>query len=348
MKKQSRPIDDARYKNIVIPKLERQKKVKRDIRLQMPKIGHPKAAPSRSKEAMTTVVTVSTPFGLKSFAFGKIKKRILISFTVFTVLFLVFGSVGLFVSFSNNLMLSNLLEETKKGYSELMTRNRGLQSVVDEERAIKEKESSLANMINLRIENSGQKPLDLSSISVEQKTMLLRNIPNGSPVPHQGITSEFGSRNHPVLGRTIFHEGTDLKAGIGTKVYAAADGIVDSTKYNGGYGNVLIIRHAYGFSSVYGHLSRFASRPGDFVRKGQLIAFSGNTGLTAGPHLHYEVRFVGEALNPEPFLKWDYSNFGYLFEKERKIKWASLVEATRWQTQAEHLSSLRGQKSSDN
>ncbi|HOI84038.1 MAG TPA: M23 family metallopeptidase, partial [Campylobacterales bacterium] len=147
---------------------------------------------------------------------------------------------------------------------------------------------------------------------------------------------------------SIFHEGIDLKAAIGTKVYSAADGIVETTKYNGGYGNMLTIQHAYGFKSVYGHLSRFAVQPGQFVRKGQLIAFSGNTGLTAGPHLHYEVRFIGDPLNPDPFLKWNYSNFAYLFEKEKKVRWASLVEATRWQAQAERLSYRQEQKSSVN
>ncbi len=348
MKKKSRPLDDSHYKNIVIPKLERQKAKRRDIKLQMPKIRYPKATPLRSREANTTVITVSTPFGLKSFALGKVKKRILISFTAFTILFLIFGSFGLYVSLSNNMALENLLSKTRENYGELVAQNRGLKSIVEEERAIKEKETNLANMVNLRSETIGEKAIELSTISVEQKTMLLKNIPNGSPVPYQGITSDFGSRNHPVLGRSIFHEGIDLKAAIGTKVYSAADGIVETTKYNGGYGNMLTIQHAYGFKSVYGHLSRFAVQPGQFVRKGQLIAFSGNTGLTAGPHLHYEVRFIGDPLNPDPFLKWNYSNFAYLFEKEKKVRWASLVEATRWQAQAERLSYRQEQKLSVN
>ncbi len=348
MKKKARSLNDSHYKNITIPELERQKAKKRDIRLQMPKITHPKATPSRSHAANTTVITVSTPFGLKSFALGRMKKRVLVSFTAFAVLFLIFGSFGLFVSLSNNMALESSLSKTMEDYGILAAQNKGLQSIVDEERAIKEKETNLANMVNYRSETPSEKAIELSSISVEQKTMLLKNIPNGSPVPYQGITSDFGSRNHPVLGRSIFHEGLDLKAATGTKVYSSADGIVETTKYNGGYGNMLIIQHAYGFKSVYGHLSRFAVQPGQFVRKGQLVAFSGNTGLTAGPHLHYEVRFIGDPLNPEPFLKWNYSNFAYLFEKEKKIRWASLVEATRWQAQAERLSSRQGQKSQVN
>jgi len=339
---------EAHYKSHIPPKLERQKVKNRQLKLEMPKIRHPKALPTRSKEAASTVVTVSTPFGFKSFTLGRIKKRVLISFTAFAVLFLIFGSIGLFFSFSNNLILEGLLDKTKRGYQDIVAENKGLKSIVDAEIALKEKEANVESLINLRSESTPAQKLDISSISVEQKTMLLKNIPNGSPVQFQGVTSDYGSRNHPVLGRSIFHEGIDLKAGVGTKVYSAADGIVEETKYNGGYGNMLVVTHAYGFKSVYGHLSRFAVRPGEFVKKGQLVAFSGNTGMTAGPHLHYEVRFIGSPMNPAPFIKWNYTNFAYLFEKENKIRWASLVEATRWQTQAEHLSSLPVQKSSAN
>jgi murein DD-endopeptidase MepM/ murein hydrolase activator NlpD len=339
---------EAHYKSRIPPKLERQNVKNRQLKLQMPKIRHPKALPVRSKEAASTVITVSTPFGLKSFTLGRIKKRVLVSFTAFTVLFLVFGSVGLFFSLSNNFMLAGLLDKTKQRYQDIIAENRGLKSIVDAEKALKEKEANVENLISLRSDSVSTQKLELSSVSVEQKTMLLKNIPNGSPVPFEGVTSDFGSRNHPVLGRSIFHEGIDLKAGIGTKVYSAADGIIEETKYNGGYGNMLVVTHAYGFKSVYGHLSRFAARPGEFVKKGQLVAFSGNTGMTAGPHLHYEVRFMGAPMNPAPFIKWNYTNFAYLFERENKIRWASLVEATKWQTQAERLSSLPAQKSSAN
>lgn len=323
-------------------------KARRELLLRMPSIKHPKAAPTRSKEAHSTVITVSTPFGLKSFTLCKVKRRALVSFAAFAVLFLVFGSIGLLFSFSNNLVLENMLDKTKQGYLDLAAQNQGLKNIVEEGRAEKEKVAQLENLINVRSDSLGAEKLELSTVSVEQKTMLLKNIPNGSPVPYQGITSDFGSRNHPVLGRSIFHEGMDLKAGLGTKVYSTADGIVEFTRYNGGYGNMMVVAHSYGFKAVYGHLSRFAVRPGEFVKKGQLIAFSGNTGLTAGPHLHYEVRFLGEPMNPEPFLKWSYGNFAYLFDREKKVRWASLVEATRWQTQAERLSSLQAQKSSVN
>ncbi len=315
------------------------------LSIDVPKIRHPKANPKLSNEARSTVVTISTPFGFKSFTLGWLKRRVIIGFATFTVLFLFFGSMGLFFSFSSNLILQNLLDQARAKYGELAIQNKGLKNIVEQGIAEKEKVAQLENMINVRSDSLKDEKLDLALVSVEQKTMLLRNLPNGSPVPYQGITSDFGSRNHPVLGRSIFHEGIDLKAGVGTKVYAPADGIIEVTTQNGGYGNMMIVAHSYGFKSVYGHLSRFALRPGEFVKKGQLIAFSGNTGLTAGPHLHYEVRFLGEPLNPEPFIKWNYGNFAYLFEREKKVRWGSLVEATKWQNQAEHLSSLPAQKS---
>lgn len=328
--------------------IARQKAKRRELLLQMPKIKPPKTTSAKSKDAHPTVITVATPFGFRSFTLGRAKKRVLISFAAFAILFLVFGSAGLFFSFSNNIILQSLLDKTKQNYVELATQNQGLKSIVEEGRAEKEKVAQLKNIINVRSDALATEKLDLTSISVEQKTMLLKNIPNGSPVLYQGITSDYGSRNHPVLGRSIFHEGMDLKAAIGTKVYSSADGIIELTRYNGGYGNMLVVSHSYGFKSVYGHLSRFAVQPGEFVKKGQLIAFSGNTGMTAGPHLHYEVRFMGEPMNPEPFLKWNYGNFAYLFDREKKVRWASLVEATRWQTTAERLSYLQAQKSSVN
>ena len=335
----------ADFKN-KFPKFDKRKT--RDLKPITPKVFTPKAAPLRSKEAASTVITISTPFGFKSFSLGKFKKRAIVSFTVFVTLLLVFGSLGLFMTFSDNKDLESMLAKTINGYQDLAAENRDLKNTLAAEMAEKEKKEAMEGLISLKTESAPIPKLDISTIGVEHKTMLLRNVPNGSPVGSNEITSAFGSRNHPVLGRSRLHEGVDLKAARGDKVYAAADGLAIGAKYNGGYGNMLIIAHAYGFTTLYAHLSRFAVKPGEFVKKGQLIAYSGNSGITSGPHLHYEVRFMDEPINPEPFVRWSYTNFAYLFEKEGKIKWASLVEATRWQTQAERLSYQAGQKSSAN
>lgn len=117
------------------------------------------------------------------------------------------------------------------------------------------------------------------------------------------ILSIFGSRFHPVWRKRITHEGVDLKASFGSKVRATADGIVTFAGWQGGYGNVVIISHDYGFETRYAHNSQLLVHQGQSVKKGQVICISGSTGVSTGPHLHYEVRINGSPANPVPFLK---------------------------------------------
>lgn len=121
-----------------------------------------------------------------------------------------------------------------------------------------------------------------------------------TPINGARLTSGFGMRFHPVLGYNKMHAGVDFGAPIGTPVYAAGDGIVRRASVMGGYGNVIDIEHGGGWMTRYAHLSRFLSglRPGDKVRQGQIIAYSGNSGRSTGPHLHFEIRLNGEPLNP--------------------------------------------------
>lgn len=108
-------------------------------------------------------------------------------------------------------------------------------------------------------------------------------------------------RLHPILNRIRGHMGTDYAAPIGTPVHAAADGRVDFEGRRGGYGNALVLSHSNHVSTLYGHLSRFASgvRPGYRVRQGQVIGYVGMSGLATGPHLHYEYLSNGVHLNPQ-------------------------------------------------
>ncbi|MEF1193007.1 M23 family metallopeptidase, partial [Vibrio parahaemolyticus] len=137
----------------------------------------------------------------------------------------------------------------------------------------------------------------------------------------------FGKRIHPVTKVAKMHRGLDFAVNIGTKIYAPADGVVEVTRRsNTGSGNFLRLQHSFGFTSSYSHLKKFKVQSGQFVRKGDLIGISGNSGLSSGPHLHYEVRFVGRALNPKPFVDWSLNNFEDIFTKERKIRWESLIK----------------------
>ena len=122
-----------------------------------------------------------------------------------------------------------------------------------------------------------------------------------------------------------------LRAQVGTPIYATADGIVEwaAEHKSSGLGILVIIQHNFGFATYYGHLSRAVVKPGDYVRKGDLIAYSGNTGLSSGPHLHYEVRHLQRRLDPRPFLEWSLARYESLFEKEGRVQWDSLAKAIK-------------------
>jgi murein DD-endopeptidase MepM/ murein hydrolase activator NlpD len=118
------------------------------------------------------------------------------------------------------------------------------------------------------------------------------------------FTSGYGVRSDPFRGRAAMHAGIDLAGPIGTPIYATADGVIGRSEWNsGGYGNLVEIEHGQGIQTRYGHLSRLIARPGQRVRRGELIGLMGSTGRSTGSHLHYEVRIDGRAVNPTPFLQ---------------------------------------------
>jgi len=121
-----------------------------------------------------------------------------------------------------------------------------------------------------------------------------------TPVDGARLTSGFGKRRHPILGYARAHQGVDFGAGHGTPILAAGDGVVVKASRWGGYGNWLQIRHSGGWETGYAHVSRYAKglRPGMKVRQGQVVAYVGSTGMSTGPHLHYEVWQRGRRVNP--------------------------------------------------
>lgn len=136
----------------------------------------------------------------------------------------------------------------------------------------------------------------------------LAHIPAIRPV--KGIIlSGFGMRYHPIYHIMRMHEGIDFRARVGTPVYATGDGVIKYAARMGTYGYLIEINHGFGFQSRYAHLSAFAKgiHVGVKVKRGQLIAYSGNTGVVDGPHLHYEIRINGRAVNPLYYLFGDLS-----------------------------------------
>ena len=120
-----------------------------------------------------------------------------------------------------------------------------------------------------------------------------------TPVDGARVSSGFGERLHPILGYTRMHQGIDFAAPAGAPVYAAGDGVVEETRWAGGYGRWLKIRHGADWETGYGHLSGWAVQEGDHVQQGQLVAYVGSTGEATGPHLHYEVMIGGRKINPK-------------------------------------------------
>lgn len=136
----------------------------------------------------------------------------------------------------------------------------------------------------------------LDEIGQQLKALLLK-----TPLEGAHITSSFGMRLHPLLGYTRLHPGIDFGAPTGTPVFAAGDGVVEEAKWAGGYGHWLKLQHAQGWATGYGHLSAYAKgiKPGVHVHQGEVVAYVGSTGLSTGPHLHYEVMKAGQKINPQ-------------------------------------------------
>ena len=129
------------------------------------------------------------------------------------------------------------------------------------------------------------------------------SIPSRMPVNGAALTSGFGMRWHPVLGGRRQHKGIDLAQPVGSPVYATADGTVSRADWFSSYGLYISLEHGGNIQTRYGHLSRLNVAAGQAVHKGDLIGYVGMTGRSTGPHLHYEVRVAGLAVNPIPYLQ---------------------------------------------
>jgi murein DD-endopeptidase MepM/ murein hydrolase activator NlpD len=132
---------------------------------------------------------------------------------------------------------------------------------------------------------------------VERRQALANAMPSVWPV-YGWLSGGFGTRSDPFTGEPGFHKGLDISADRGQPVYATAAGTVESAAYSGDYGNLVTLDHGYGLTTRYGHLSKFAVKPGDNVKRGDVIGYVGATGRATGSHLHYEVLSNGRLVNP--------------------------------------------------
>jgi murein DD-endopeptidase MepM/ murein hydrolase activator NlpD len=187
-------------------------------------------------------------------------------------------------------------------------------------RSLKGARSGSVNLLRLRtdfrllsheVNNTKQEVDELEKKAIAYKKeqdrerilRMLESVPSMWPTSGP-IVSGFGMRMHPVYGYTRFHSGIDISSDYGASIYSTAYGRVTYSGYYSGYGYAVLVDHENGMSTLYGHCSTLIVKEGDYVRKGQLIAKVGSTGISTGPHLHYEVQLAGVATNPEPYLDY--------------------------------------------
>lgn len=154
----------------------------------------------------------------------------------------------------------------------------------------------------------------------KKQDQFLAGLPAIQPVDNKDLkrmASGFGYRIHPIYRVARMHTGLDFTAPIGTEIYATGDGVVKSPDGGSGYGLHIVIDHGFGYQTLYAHMSRMAVRPGIKVKRGQIIGYVGNTGVSSGPHLHYEVIKNGQKVNPAYYFYNDLSPDQYAALLER-------------------------------
>ncbi len=279
-------------------------------------------------------ITITDIYGSKHYLLNQVIKRVVLYFTLLIVLLIVFGSF--FISF---LMYEVDAVQSKKEiveheYVKLKNSNDKLEKEISVKtkkyEEIKDKVSDIEELIGLTPNATDEMTTRLENINLTniQEQSLLNSVPSGNILPDMIITAKFGWRKHPILKRKEFHKGIDLKAKRKTPIKAPANGVVEFAGFHksSGYGYLIILDHNYGFKTQYGHLDKkIIVKAGQFVKKGEIIGYTGNSGLSTGPHLHYEIRFISRPLNPINFLKWNKDNFKEIFKKERRVPWESLI-----------------------
>jgi len=159
------------------------------------------------------------------------------------------------------------------------------------------------------------KSFDRIAELASNKTLMQQSMPIAAPVDlsKTRLSSEFGNRRHPVFGGIRFHEGIDLTGSTGTPIYSTGDGVVVRALLASGYGNLVEIDHGFGYVTRYGHLSKFNVKAGDKVKRGDKIGEMGSTGVSIGPHLHYEVILKSVPRNPTLYFENVFDSEEYVF-----------------------------------
>lgn len=170
---------------------------------------------------------------------------------------------------------------------------------------VQSRKALIEGHINAMVVSSDGIAMVIANIQRRQPDWIPGDVLITTPMPGRHISSPFGMRFHPILNISRLHAGGDIGAPSGTPIHAAADGIVIIAEVRGGYGNAVVIDHGHSLATLYGHQSAMAVRPGDIVKRGDVIGYVGSTGLSTGPHLHFETRVKGMPIDPKGVVDFD-------------------------------------------
>ena len=273
-------------------------------------------------------ITIEDAKGVKEFSFHQRVKH----FALYTIVAIVVAfTLGIYIVFELTKELGNI--EAKKTLLEAQNSllEKTIKSKEHELTQLDERLVSIEELIGMDTTDSTTSTLservDVAKLTSRERKLVFEILPSGSPIEYHGITSKFGYRKHPITGKREKHNGSDMRAVNFTEVYATANGVVEYAGYHrrSGYGRLIIIDNSYGFRTYFAHLGKISVKHGQVIQKGDLIGLTGNTGRSNGPHLHYEIRFMQQALNPFWFVKWTMGNFEEIFTKEKRVPWTPLL-----------------------
>jgi murein DD-endopeptidase MepM/ murein hydrolase activator NlpD len=206
---------------------------------------------------------------------------------------------GQFVELSTSIAAIKKAEAEFKRLLSFGSREKILENV-DSKITVQDASSLDMDILKDQIENTVETVEEIKAYLKEQKNIFMAT-PMGWPSEGR-ITSEFGNRIHPIRGRQEFHSAIDIAAPAGTPIRATADGVVIFAGWRGGYGNLVLIEHGFGYQTLYAHNKKNIVKEGQKVKRGDIIAYIGATGSATGPHVSYEVRLNGRAVNPINFI----------------------------------------------
>lgn len=304
------------------------------------------------------MITISDVHGSKQYTLHELMRRLALWVVIGIVVIFAVGAILIKTLSSKVNDLADLTLSLKKTQQSLIDENSNLQdakivllseknillqNIVNKSQELESMDDQLSEIekligiepdISEAFDNRAQvvrqkslKNIESAKLSIAELSLLNKSIPTGLPLKsYKRISDGFGYRIHPITKKRVFHFGLDFAAKTGTPIYAPADGVVSYAKRKGGYGKFLLLNHPFGFSTGYGHLSKYAVKEGTYVYKGDLIAYVGNTGKSTGPHLHYEVRYLHKWLNPKSFVEWSQDSYQKIMKKERRVKWKKLIE----------------------